>query len=148
MIQLAWNECEQIASENRSDFTGGYKLEAFEQLLGMLVGSAKDQYEYGLAGVNHTATLQWLLQMLTKVPVGHIGKMLNDCTEDPLNLGGDTWAIWSRTGRISERGSTYITEVYKNIMILGKVEDTAKLEYDTFERLKGPLALHNQKRLT
>jgi hypothetical protein len=151
LIQLAWNECEQIASENRSDFAlADMKLEAFEQLLGMLVGSAKDQYEYGLAGVNHTATLQWLLQMLTKVPVGHIGKMLNDCTEDPLNLGGDTWAIWSRTGRISERGSHRILRKYikKYYMILGKVEDTAKLEYDTFERLKGPLALHNQKRLT
>ena len=106
-VQLAWNECGDYSLSTRTNFAlADMKAGAFAKLLTMLVGHSADQFDYGLAGNDHTATLAWLLELEQKIPVGHVSKMASSsCTEDKLSLGGDVWAVWGRTGRVLERKS-------------------------------------------
>ena len=151
-VQLAWNECGDYSLSTRTNFAlADMKAGAFAKLLTMLVGHAADQFDYGLAGNDHTATLAWLLELEQKIPVGHVSKMASSsCTEDKLSLGGDVWAVWGRTGRVLERKSHkklrgFIKKYYS---ILGRVEEIAILQYDTFAKLGDPVQLYNDKRLT
>ena len=153
MIQLAWNECEQLnmTSRQSSPPAGGADLPAqgiaLVDLFGILFGPLGDQFDYGLASPTIDATaaasiITHLKALLDTFPVGRIGKMTVGCTEDIAQTSG-FWGHWTSTGMIFEHSAhaTLRSALHKYYSILGLSEDAAVLDSATQDRLKEPLSL-------
>jgi len=153
LLSLAWNECipNVVGSRSDEDLALGdmpMQEDALKELMETLFGKHGDMDDYGMAGDVDEA-ISYLEELLLKFPVGHVAKVKEGC-EDDIAQTSYFWGTWQQTKRVGER-SAHIqlrTHLHKYYGIRGLSEKRTSLDYNTYQQLQKPVALHDAGQLT
>lgn len=163
ILRLAWGRCSVEGYDcdvtgcvkqggfERTNFEVGEPIvpgDGFVEFMTMVFGGADDN---GLAGPDNAAVLDYLEDLMEKVPIANIGpmrmnKQTNDwCDNDPDDPGElDVYGMYLRTGKIANRAvykklSQHAEKIYER---MGRIEANAYARYwNRHMRLSDPIQL-------
>ena len=172
LIAAAWNEPLGITKDTRTYYArsdGPTSKAAFASIFRFLFGcgptstreqaiQSRDFCGASLAGTNHTEILDYLEELMTKIPHGHIAKMqfnvppfYHQCGNsnsypefEATGAGNDAWTIWMRTGKVSPRAAfgAVMSMLGKYKSFLGQWNSWVDEENVYLDGLSDPLGLY------